>query len=403
MANTATQILSDRVNSLAPSATLGMAVKARELQEKGINVVKLNVGEPDFPTPPHVCKAAKEAVDSGKYFTYSPVPGYPDLIKGIIEKLKRDNHLEYKPNQIVVSTGAKQSLGNVILSIINPGDEVIIFSPYWVSYAEQVKLAEGVPVEVKADISSGFIPTAEQLRKAITPKTRALMYSSPSNPTGAVFSEAQIREFAEVLKPHENIIVIADEIYEYINFGVPHFSMAQIDFMKERTVVVNGFSKGYAMTGWRVGYIAAPAYIAEATNKLQGQYTSGTCSIAQRAAVAAITGDNSFAKEMNAAYLRRRDLVKGLLDEIPGVITYTPQGAFYIFPDVSAYFGKSYNGEVVKNSPDMAMYLLNEGHVALVDGDSFGEPNCIRISFAAADADLVEGCKRIKNALAKLA
>jgi len=395
--------LSDRINALAESATLGMAVKARELQEKGINVIKLNVGEPDFPTPKHVCEAAKEAIDSGKYFTYSPVPGYPDLIKGIINKLKKDNQLDYTPKQIVVSTGAKQSLANVILCVVNPGDEVLIFSPYWVSYAEQVKLAGGIPIEIKADISTGFKVTPDQLQKAITPKTRLLMYSSPCNPTGAVFSEAEIRAFADVLKPYENILVLADEIYEYINFGTPHFSMAQIPFMKERTIVVNGFSKGYAMTGWRIGYIAAPEYIAVATNKLQGQYTSGTCSIAQRAAVAAITGDNSFAKEMNDAYRRRRDLVKKLLDQIEGVKTYTPEGAFYIFPDVSAFYGKSYNGQKINNAPDMAMYLLNEGHVAVVDGESFGEPNCIRISFAASDEELTEACKCIKIALEKLA
>ncbi|MCS7003922.1 MAG: pyridoxal phosphate-dependent aminotransferase [Cytophagales bacterium] len=395
--------LSDRINALAESATLGMAVKARELQEKGIHVIKLNVGEPDFPTPKHICEAAKQAIDSGKYFTYSPVPGYPDLIKGIIQKLKKDNQLEYSPKQIVVSTGAKQSLANVILCVVNPGDEVLIFSPYWVSYAEQVKLAGGIPIELKTDISTGFKVTPQQLQKAITPKTRLVMYSSPCNPTGAVFSEAELRAYAEVLKPYENILVLADEIYEYINFGrIPHFSMAQIPFMKERTIVVNGFSKGYAMTGWRVGYIAAPEYIATAANKLQGQYTSGTCSIAQRAAVAAITGDNSFAKEMNEAYRRRRDLVKSLLDQIKGVKTYTPDGAFYIFPDVSDFFGKSYNGQTIRNSPDLAMYLLNEGHVAVVDGESFGEPKCIRISFAASDEELKEACQRIKIALEKL-
>ncbi len=397
-----TSLISNRVNALSESATLAMAVKARELQAKGVDVIKLNLGEPDFPTPKHIQEAAIAAINSGKFFGYPPVPGYPELRKGIADKLKRDNNLDYKPENIVVSTGGKQSIANVILSLVNKGDEVVIFTPYWVTYIEQVILAEGKPVLLKGGIENDFKVTAEQLKAAITPKTKAILFSSPCNPTGTVFSKDELMEIAEVIRFREDIFVISDEIYEYINFGGGHVSIAEIDFIKDRTIIVNGFSKGFAMTGWRLGYIAAPKWLADACNKLQGQITSGTCSIAQRAAIAAITGSLEPAKEMAAAYLRRRDLVKGLLDKIPGVKTNLPQGAFYIFPDISSYFGKAYNGQSIVNSDDMAMYLLNEGHVSVVEGESFGAPECIRISFAASDEELTTAMERIGAALAKL-
>jgi aspartate aminotransferase len=384
------------------SQTLAMARLARELQAKGVNVIKLNLGEPDFPTPKHIQEAAVEAIRSEKFFQYPPVPGYPELRKGIAEKLKRDNKLDYKPEQIVVSTGAKQSIANVLLSIIDKDDEVIIFAPYWVSYLEQVRLCEGVPVILNGGIDNDFKVTAAQLKAAITPKTKAIMFSSPCNPTGSVFSREELKAIAEVLAPHENIYILADEIYEYINFVGEHVSIAEFPFIKDRVIIINGFSKGFAMTGWRLGYIAAPLAIAEACNKMQGQFTSGACSITQRAALAAINGSTEPAKEMSNAYKRRRDLLKGLLDQIPGLKTNLPQGAFYFFPDVSSFFGKSYNGMTIKNSYDLAIYLLNEAHVSLVDGEGFGMPECIRISFAASDAELVEAAKLMKEALAKL-
>ncbi|GAB4328008.1 MAG: pyridoxal phosphate-dependent aminotransferase [Flammeovirgaceae bacterium] len=395
--------LSERVTSMQESQTLAMARLARELQAKGVNVIKLNLGEPDFPTPKHIQEAAVEAIRSEKFFQYPPVPGYPELRKGIAEKLKRDNKLDYKPEQIVVSTGAKQSIANVLLSIIDKGDEVIIFAPYWVSYLEQVRLCEGVPVILNGSIDNDFKVTAAQLKAAITPKTKAIMFSSPCNPTGSVFSREELKAIAEVLEPYKNIYIISDEIYEYINFVGEHVSIAEFPFIKDRVIIINGFSKGFAMTGWRLGYIAAPLAIAEACNKIQGQFTSGACSITQRAALAAITGSTEPAKEMSNAYKRRRDLLKGLLDQIPGMKTNLPQGAFYFFPDVSAFFGKSYNGTTIKNSYDLAIYLLNEAHVSLVDGEGFGMPECIRISFAASDAELVEAAKKMKEALAKLA
>ncbi|MDW8286564.1 MAG: pyridoxal phosphate-dependent aminotransferase [Flammeovirgaceae bacterium] len=394
--------LSERVTSMQESQTLAMARLARELQAKGVNVIKLNLGEPDFPTPKHIQEAAIEAIRSEKFFQYPPVPGYPELRKGIADKLKRDNNLDYKPEQIVVSTGAKQSIANVLLSIIDKGDEVIIFAPYWVSYLEQVRLCEGIPVILKGSLENDFKVTAKQLKEAITPKTKAIMFSSPCNPTGSVFSREELRAIAEVLAPHEKIYILADEIYEYINFVGEHASIAEFPFIKDRVIIINGFSKGFAMTGWRLGYIAAPVPIAEACNKIQGQFTSGACSITQRAAIAAITGSLEPAKEMANAYKRRRDLLKKLLDEIPGLKTNLPQGAFYFFPDVSAFFGKSYNGTTIHNSYDLAIYLLNEAHVSIVDGEGFGAPECIRISFAASDAELVEAAKRMKEAFAKL-
>ncbi|QNF31913.1 pyridoxal phosphate-dependent aminotransferase [Adhaeribacter swui] len=397
----ATSFLSDRINSLAESQTIAMAKKARELAAQGFDVINLSFGEPDFQTPQYIKDAAKKALDDGFTF-YTPVAGYPDLRQEIVNKLKRDNNLDYKPENIVVSTGAKQSIANVIMSLVNPGDEVIIFSPYWVSYEEVVKLAEGIPVLVKGNIENNFSISAQQLEDAITSNTKLVMYSSPCNPTGSVFSKEELEAFANVLAKHPQIFVMADEIYEYINFTGEHASMAQFDFIKDRVITVNGFSKGYAMTGWRVGYIAANKQIADACDKMQSQITSGTCSIAQKAAVAALKGGRGSAEEMSAAYLRRRDLVLGLMKEIPGIKTYVPQGAFYIFPDVSSFYGKSFNGQVINNSSDLSMFILNDAHVAAVSGDAFGADECIRFSFAASDEKLVEAMRRLKESLAKL-
>lgn len=394
--------VSKRLSALSESATLAMAVKARELQAKGIEVIKLSLGEPDFATPQHIQDAAIEAIQSGKYFSYPPVPGFLDLREAIAEKLKRDNGLDYKSNNIIVSTGAKQSIANVLLSLVNKGDEVIVFTPYWVTYSEQVKLAEGTPVFVKGSIENDFKVNAEQLKAAITPNTKAVLFSSPCNPTGSVFTKQELSKIANVLKEYPDIYIISDEIYEYINFGGKHTSIAEFDFLKERTIIINGFSKGHAMTGWRLGYIAAPEWIAKACNKLQGQVTSGTCAIAQRAGLAAINGGTEASTEMKEAYLRRRGFVKELLDEIEGVKTNTPEGAFYIFPDVSAFFGKSDGETKVENSDDLAMYLLNKAHVAVVTGSAFGAPECIRISFAASDDQLKEAVRRMREALEQL-
>ncbi len=397
----ATSFLSDRINSLAESQTIAMAKKARELAAQGFDVINLSFGEPDFQTPQYIKDAAKKALDDGFTF-YTPVAGYPDLRQEIVNKLKRDNNLDYKPENIVVSTGAKQSIANVIMSLVNPGDEVIIFSPYWVSYEEVVKLAEGIPVLVKGNIETNFTISPQQLEDAITNNTKLVMYSSPCNPTGSVFSKEELKAFANILAKHPQIFVMADEIYEYINFTGEHASMAQFDFIKDRVITVNGFSKGYAMTGWRVGYIAANKQIADACDKMQSQITSGTCSIAQKAAVAALKGGRGSSEEMSAAYLRRRDLVLGLMNEIPGIKTYVPQGAFYIFPDVSSFYGKSVNGQVINNSSDLSMFILNDAYVAAVSGDAFGADECIRFSFAAADDKLVEAMRRLKESLAKL-
>lgn len=396
-------LLSDRINALEESATLAMAQKARELKAQGVDVISLSLGEPDFKTPKHIQEAAKEAIDAGKYFSYPPVPGYPELRKGIADKLKKENKIDCTENNIIVSNGGKHSIANIMMCMLNPGDEVIVFAPYWVSYVEIIKLAEGVPVEVGADITQNFKVTAEQVKAAITDKTKAVIFSSPCNPTGAVFSKAEFEAIAEVLKPHKDIYVIADEIYEYINFTEEgHVSFATIDGMQDRTITVNGFSKGYAMTGWRVGYICAPEWIAKACNKIQGQFTSGVCSIAQRAAIAAITGDASSTKEMADTYFKRRKMVLDLLAEIPGVKSNLPEGAFYVFPDVSAYFGKSDGATTINNASDLSLYILNVAHVSTVTGEAFGAPECIRISYAASDDDLKEALLRMKNALAKL-
>lgn len=395
-------LLSNRVNALAESATMAMAQKARDFKARGINVISLSLGEPDFKTPEHIREAAKKAIDEGAWFAYPPVMGYPELRKGIADKLIRENKIVCSENNILVSAGAKHSISNVFLAMLNPGDEVIIFSPYWVSYADMVILAEGTPVFIHAGIEKDFKATAAQLEKAITNKTKAIIYSSPCNPTGAVFSKEELKAIADVVLKHEDIIVIADEIYEYINFSGEHVSMATLPGMFDRTVTVNGFSKGHAMTGWRVGYICAPEWLVKAISKLQGQTTSGINTIAQRAALAAINGDSTPAKEMAAAYRRRRELVLDLVADIPGMKCNKPGGAFYVFPDISSFFGKSDGGMTIKDSDDMALYILSAAAVSTVGGTSFGEPNCIRISYAASDEDLKKALSQMKVALAKL-
>lgn len=398
----ASQPLADRINALEESSTLAMTKKARELAAQGHKVISLSVGEPDFKTPEHICEAAKKAIDEG-FHGYSPVAGYPDLRKAIADKLLRDNQIDWKPENIVVSTGAKHSLANTIQVLVNPGDEVIILAPYWVSYSEMVKLAEGTSVIVDGAFENNFKVTPEQLEAAITPRTKVVMYASPNNPTGSVYSRAELEALAAVIEKHNNIYVIADEIYEYINFtDEGHFSMGSIPALKNRVVTVNGVAKGYAMTGWRIGFIAADKWIADGVEKLQGQVTSGTNSIAQKAAVAAYNGPLDASKNMTAAYRRRRDLVVGLLKEIPGFKVNTPDGAFYAFPDVSAYYGKSDGKTAINNSDDFSLWLLNTAYVSTVAGSGFGAPNCIRISTAASDEQLTEAVRRIKEAVATL-
>lgn len=385
------------------SATLAMAKKARELKSQGIDIISLSLGEPDFKTPKHIQEAAKAAIDEGKYFSYPPVAGYQDLREAIAKKLREENGIEKaKAENIVVSTGAKHSIANVFMCTINDGDEVVIFSPYWVSYAEIIKLAGGVPVLIEGTLENNFKATAAQLEAAITPKTKSVIYSSPCNPTGSVFSKEELEAIAAVVLKHENLMVIADEIYELINFVGKNYSIASFPGMFERTITVNGFSKGYAMTGWRVGYICAPLEIAKACEKMQGQFTSGGTGIAQRAALAGITGDQGPSKEMAEAYFRRRELVMGLLKEIPGIKTHVPEGAFYFFPDVTYFFGKSAHGHTVKDADDLCLYLLDVAHVSLVTGGAFGAPRCIRLSYAASDEELVEALKRMKKALGDL-
>ena len=394
--------LSDRLLAMNESATIVMAKKARELMAKGIDVINLSFGEPDFQTPQYIKDAAKQALDDGHTF-YTPVPGIPELRQAICDKFKRDNQLDFLPNQIVVSTGAKQALANAVLSLVNPGDEVIVFAPYWVSYEEMVKLAEGVPVTLVGTRANDYKVTAAQLEAAITPRTKLIMYSSPCNPTGSVFSREELGEIAAVLARHPQVYALADEIYEYINFVGEHASLANFDEIKDRVITVNGFSKGYAMTGWRLGYLAARQDIAAACEKMQGQITSGTCSITQHAGLAALRGGRASADEMVAAYRRRRDLVLDIVKDIPGFNTPTPSGAFYIFPEVSAYFGRTApDGSTLQNSSDLALYLLNDAHVSAVSGDAFGAAECMRFSTAAADDKLVEAFRRIKVSLAKL-
>ena len=389
--------LSDRLNSLSPSATLAMSQKSSELKAQGVDVINLSVGEPDFNTPDHIKEAAKQAIDEN-YSRYSPVAGYPALRNAIVAKLKNENGLEYTAAQISCANGAKQSVCNTIMALINKGDEVIVPAPYWVSYPEMVKLAEGTPVIVRAGIDQDFKITPAQLEAAITPKTRALILCSPSNPTGSVYSQEELKGLAEVLAKHERVIVIADEIYEHINYIGKHQSIAQFAEIKDRVVIVNGVSKAYAMTGWRIGFIAGPEWIVKGVNKLQGQYTSGPCSVSQKAAEAAYTGTQAPVEEMRKAFERRRDLIVKLAKEIPGF----PQGAFYLFPKCDSFFGKKDGDRVINNADDLAMYLLEVGHVACVGGTSFGAPECIRMSYATSDENIVEAMRRIKETLARL-
>jgi aspartate aminotransferase len=364
--------LSDRINNLAESQTLAMAKKSRELQAQGRDIISLSIGEPDFNTPDFIKEAAKKAIDNN-ITRYTPVPGLLDVRKAISEKFKRDNNLNYSAEQIVVSTGAKQSIANVILSMVNPGEEVIVPIPYWVSYIETIKLAEGIPVTIPTSVESNFKITPAQLKNAITPKTKMMVFSTPCNPSGSVYSKDELKALAEIIIQYPDLYVISDEIYEYINFIGKHESFAQFDFIYDRVITVNGVSKGYAMTGWRIGYIGAPKWIADACEKMQGQFTSGACSIAQMAAMEGVKAEPSVTFEMRDAFKKRRDLVLGLLKEIPGLKTTIPDGAFYIFPDISSYFGKSYNNYHIKNSNDLSMFLLEEGNVALVSGDAFGD------------------------------
>lgn len=394
-------VLSARLTALSPSETFAMAQKSNELKAQGIDVINMSVGEPDFTTPEHIKQAAKQAIDDNFSF-YSPVAGFPDLKKAICTKLENENGLIYTPAQVVVSGGAKQSLCNVILSIVDKEDEVVIPAPYWVSYPEMVKLAEGTPVYVYAGIAQDFKITPQQLEEALTPKTKALILCSPSNPTGSVYTLEELKELTAVLEKYPNVYVIADEIYEHINYIGQHQSIAQFDSIRDRVVVVNGVSKGYAMTGWRIGWIAAPQWIASACSMLQGQYTSGPSSISQKAAVAAYNGDQSCVAEMRTAFERRRNLIVSLLNEIPGLQVNNPMGAFYIFPECSSYLGKSFEGRKIATATDLAMYLLEEGHVACVGGDAFGAPGCIRLSYATSDENIEKAIARIKTALAKL-
>lgn len=394
--------LSDRINNLEESATLAMAAKAREFKAKGIDVISLSLGEPDFKTPKHIQEGAKQAIDEGKYFAYPPVPGYQDLREAIAKKLKDENNIDYKAENIVVSNGAKQSIANVMLALLNPGDEVVVFSPYWVSYSALIQLAEGTPVYIKGGIENDFKATAQQLKEAITDKTKAVIFSSPCNPTGSVFTRKELEAVAEVVKQHEDLIVIADEIYEHINYTGEKVSIASLPGMLDRTVTVNGFAKGFAMTGWRVGYIGAPLWLAKGCNKVQGQITSANCSIAQRAAYTAITSDLEPTYEMTRAYENRRQIVYDLLKEIPGIKTNMPQGAFYFFPDVSGYFGKSADGFTINDASDFCMYILEKAHVSLVTGDAFGDPDCVRLSYAASEQELREAIRRVKEALGAL-
>lgn len=390
--------LSDRINNLSTSQTLAMAAKARELRNEGKDIIGLSLGEPDFNTPDFVKDAAIQAINDN-YNSYTPVDGYAELKDAIITKFKRDNNLEYKPSQIVVSTGAKQSLANVALVLLNKGDEVILPCPYWVSYAEMVKLGEGVPVEVKTSIDTDFKMTASQLEAAITPKTKMLWLSSPCNPSGSIYSKEELRALADVLQKHPNIYVVSDEIYEHINFIGNHVSMAQFEDMYDRTVTVNGVSKAFAMTGWRIGFIGAPEWIARACNKMQGQITSGANCIAQRAVITALNASPSKVQYMIDEFKTRRELILNLLNDIEGFKTNEPEGAFYVFPDISYYFGKTLKGKLIENATDFSMFLLEEALVATVTGDAFGNPNCIRISYAASQEQIKEAIFRIKKVL----
>ena len=393
--------LSDRLNRLSPSATLAMSQKSSEMKAQGIDVINLSVGEPDFNTPDHIKAAAIKAVEDN-WSRYSPVPGYPELKKAIVNKLKKENGLDYSASQILCSNGAKQSVCNAIMALVNAGDEVIIPAPYWVSYPQMVLLAEGTPVFIDAPIEQDFKITPEQLEDAITPATRVLILCSPSNPTGSVYSKEELEALKNVLLKHERIIVVADEIYEHINYVGEHASMASFEDIKERVVIVNGVSKAYAMTGWRIGFIAAPEWIVKGCNKLQGQYTSGPCSVSQKAAEAAFSGDQQCVEDMRKAFERRKDLIVKLAKEIPGLEVNNPQGAFYLFPKCSSFFGKEYEGTKISTSTDLALFILDKAHVATVAGDAFGSPECFRMSYATSDENIVEAMRRIKEALSLL-
>lgn len=393
--------LSDRLQRLAPSATLAMSQKSSEMKAQGIDVINMSVGEPDFNTPDHIKEAAKQAVDEN-YSRYSPVPGYMDLRQAIVQKLEKENNLHYQPSEILVSNGAKQSVCNTVMALVNPGDEVIIPAPYWVSYPQMVLLAGGNPVIVEAGFEQNFKMTPEQLEAAITPKTRLLILCSPSNPTGSVYSKEELEGLANVIKRHDDLFVLADEIYEHINYVGKHESIAQFEGMKERSIIVNGVSKAYAMTGWRIGYIAAPEWIVKGCNKLQGQYTSGPCSVSQKAAEFAYTSSQECVEQMRQAFERRRNLIVKLAKEIPGLEVNVPEGAFYLFPKCSSFYGKSDGEKTINNSTDLAFYLLEKGHVATVGGDAFGDPECFRMSYATSDENIIEAMRRIKEVLALL-
>jgi len=395
------QQVSNRLKQLSESATLAMARMSRELKAEGHDVIALSLGEPDFDTPDFIKESAKAAIDNN-YSHYTPVPGLPELREAICKKLKRDNQLEFSADQIVVSTGAKQSIANVCLSLLNAGDEVILPAPYWVSYYELVKLGEATPIVLESNIDNDFKMSPEALEKAITPNTKMIIFSSPCNPSGTVYSQSELEDLAKVLEKYPHVFIISDEIYEHINFGVKHFSLARIESVKDRVITVNGVSKGFAMTGWRVGYIAAPQWIASACNKIQGQVTSATCAIAQKATETAMLASPTEIEHMRIAFHKRRDLMLTMLSEIPGIKTNIPDGAFYIFPDVSYYFGKSDGDKTITDSSDFCMYILNDAHIALVAGEAFGSPNCVRISYAASEENLIEAVNRIKKSLVKL-
>ncbi|MBR5475929.1 MAG: pyridoxal phosphate-dependent aminotransferase [Bacteroidaceae bacterium] len=393
--------LADRLNRLSVSATLAMSQKSQELKAQGVDVINMSVGEPDFNTPDNIKEVAKKAIDDN-WSRYSPVPGYPSLRKAIVEKLKRENGLEFTEAQISVSNGAKQAVCNAIMALVNPGDEVIVPAPYWVSYPEMVKLADGTPVIVSAGIEQNFKITGAQLESVITPKTKMIILCSPSNPTGSVYTKEELKELADVLAKYPQVFVVADEIYEHINYVGKHESIAQFPEIRDRVIIVNGVSKAYAMTGWRIGYLAAADWIVKGCNKLQGQYTSGPCSVSQIASLEAYAGSQEAVETMRQAFERRRDLIVKLAKEIPGLEVNVPEGAFYLLPKCSSYYGKSYNGTTINNSDDLALYLLAEAHVATVGGDSFGAPECFRMSYATSDENIIEAIRRIKEALAKL-
>lgn len=395
------ELISSRLSKVAPSATMAMNQKGKDLKAQGFDIINLSVGEPDFNTPDHIKQAAKKAIDNNVSF-YPPAPGFPELLKTISDKFKRENNLDYAPNQIVVSNGAKNSLANAILALIDKDDDVIIPTPYWVTYAELVKLAEGNNIFIRGSIENKFKITPQQLEEAITPKTKAFLLCSPSNPTGSVYSKYELEALARVLEKHPDIFVITDEIYEHINFVEKHESIGQFGFIKDRVIIINGVSKAYAMTGWRIGYMAAPQWLTKACIKLQGQLITGACTIAQMAAIEALNGDQACVKEMNTAFLRRRNLVLDLLKDIPDIKTVVPDGAFYVFPDVSAYFGKKSGDKTIADSNDLCLFLLEDAHIATVPGEAFGEPSCIRISYANSDENLTEAIKRMKKSLAKI-